>query len=164
MRLIELFTNPEQQIKDIARELNTKLYAPADAIAADTVGDPVILLDLPTTPDRHFFKRLINRQNTQNISPEEVEQALIKMHQTQRTSINRVARSEAPRHRHITMIDPTSGLKIPFVGEKNPRCLTQPNSPYSVCKTAHGLEPKNQLYPKTIYRKDLDHPTGRSQE
>jgi hypothetical protein len=154
MRLIELFDNPAKQIKDIEHELNNTLYAPPAAVAADRADYPVISLELPAQPGRHFYDRLLKRQGIQDITPEELKQSLIKMHQMHQKTINRIARSSKPESRGVEIIDPDTKLKVPFSGHKNPHCLDRPRGPASVCPTAQGVEPKNYLYPKTIFRRE----------
>lgn len=153
MRLWELFSDlNEKSLSAIEKELDAKDYQPADKVAKGK--EPVIDLDLLSSP--HFRERIVKREKSANLNPEEVEDLFHRGRQKFKAEIGRASREDDFRGTgsHVEFFDPETKLMVPTIVQPNPNC--KPNSRGKiVCQTTNGPEPKNRLVAKTIMRKGV---------
>lgn len=155
MRLWELIEGiTPAEIEQIERELDQTTYMPADQVAKQK---PVLDLELPSGR-QHFMQRIIQRADKAKITPQEIEQLLLrartdpKMHLVKK--LDDISRETDPSD-EIVIQDPKSKLTIPVTFNANPDCVRSSDGS-AVCLTRTGKEPKNQMVAKTIFRKGVE--------
>lgn len=157
MRLFEIFedvANPVQ-VKQVADLLDKKFYQPADEIKKNR---PVLDVEIPTSAANHFIQRYNERSDVAKFSLRDVYQLLARAKKDPSLgyadSLEDLARENYPLD--TVVLQDKDKLTIPVIVKPNPKCVKMTDG-NPVCVTRNGTkEPKNQLIPKTIYRKGVN--------
>lgn len=133
----------KQSLIKISRRLNNKMYSPKGKTRD---GQPVLDLDLMVS------NHLIDRAVTRGISNKEIEDALKKGYKLNPNYVEMLARLDRPRYDAAgkKFFDPDTDVVLPMKVKTNPKCVQR--GKFTCMTDAGDIEPKNIVFPPTIYR------------
>jgi hypothetical protein len=157
MRLNEIFEDVDvTQLKKVERALDAFVYQPPDKVQK---SKPVLDVEIPTKSSDHFIQRFNERNKTNNFNLGQVYE-LLKAAKTDPSlgyadELDTLSREDHP-HETINIKDKgKDALVVPVIVQANPEARRiSPNNPVALDRQGKKV-PKNQLKPKTIFRKGV---------
>lgn len=158
MRLIEIFEDVSPtDLKKVELALDKFVYQPEDQIKN---SEPVLDVDIPTSPRNHFVQRLNQRGEKAEINLGQIY-SLLKAAKTDSSlgyqdDIEDLSKAQDPEDDLVIQSREKHPLTIPVIVKPNPQAV-KANNGSSVGLDANGNKvPKNRMIPKTVFRKGID--------
>jgi hypothetical protein len=158
MRLIEIFEDVSPvDLKKVELALDKFVYQPEDQIEK---REPVLDVDIPTSPNNHFVQRLNQRGEKAGINLGQIY-SLLKAAKTEpqlgyQDDLEDLSKEQDPETDLVIKSKEKNPLTVPVIVVPNPQAV-KTNIGSSVGVSATGQKvPKNRMIPKTVFRKGID--------
>lgn len=156
MRLFEIFedTASPANVKVVADTLDNRAYSPADKVARSA---PVLDMEIPTSGKNHFIQRYNQRSEKAGFNLKDIFKLLYRAKTDPSMGyakqLDNLSREEDPND--SIEIRGDDALTVPVIVKPNPEIVKSTDG-NPVGLTRQGKKaPKNQVIPKTVFRKGV---------
>lgn len=159
MRLFELFDAPATpgNIGALEKALDDNYYQPADKVKKN---QPVLDVEIHDGPNSHFVQRYNQRAKKADFGLKDIAKLLAAAKTGAipgyKDELDALSREDHPHDSVVIQDKGANPLTIPVIVEPNPEAAKSTDgNPVAVSRNGRKI-PKNQLIPKTVYRKGIE--------